>query len=108
MYFIDQRIQVICNQLQMLRFRDSRSLPDWEYKPGQFFRPEEADAAQPDWAPFDCQHMHWYAAYAGTDQFDLKASSRASTRTSMASPAATIGSAAASPSPRTWTESPSG
>ena len=95
MYFIDQRIQVICNQLQMLRFRDSRSLPDWEYKPGQFFRPEEADAAQPDWAPFDCQHMHWYAAYAGTDQ-------------STASPAATIGSAAASPSPRTWTESPSG
>ena len=72
MYFIDQRIQVICNQLQMLRFRDSRSLPDWEYKPGQFFRPEEADAAQPDWAPFDCQHMHWYAAYAGTDQFEGK------------------------------------
>ena len=29
MYYIDQRIQVICNQLQMLRFRDSRSLPDW-------------------------------------------------------------------------------
>ena len=72
MYYIDQRIQVICNQLQMLRLRDRHVLPDWTYKPGQFFHPEEADAAQPDWAPFDCEHMHWYAHYAGTDQFEGK------------------------------------
>ncbi len=72
MYFIAQRIQVICNQLGMLRFRDSRSLPDWEYKPGQYFRPEEADAAEAPWQKFDCDHMHWYADYAGTDDFEGK------------------------------------
>jgi len=72
MYFIDQRIQVICNQLGMLRFRDSQALPDWEYKYGQYFRPEEADAAERPWSKFDCEHMHWYASYAGTDEFDGK------------------------------------
>lgn len=72
MYFIDQRIQVICNQLGMLRFTDSLSLPDWQYKKGQFFRPEEADAAPAPWEAFDCQRMHWYADYAGTDRFEGK------------------------------------
>lgn len=72
MYFIDQRIQVICNQLSMLRFKDSRELPDWEYKPGQYFRPEEAEASALPWEKFDCQNMHWYAGYAGTDQFEGK------------------------------------
>lgn len=72
MYFIDQRIQVICNQLSMLRFRDSRELPNWEYKYGQYFRPEEADANERPWEKFDCQNMHWYAGYAGTDQFEGK------------------------------------
>ncbi len=72
MYFIDQRVQVICNQLSMLRFRDDRELPNWEYKAGQYFRPEEADAAARPWEPFDCQNMHWYASYAGTDDFEGK------------------------------------
>ncbi len=72
MYFIDQRVQVICNQLSMLRFRDDRELPDWEYKPGQYFRPEEAEAASRPWEKFDCQNMHWYASYAGTDDFEGK------------------------------------
>lgn len=72
MYFIDQRIQVICNQLSMLRFKDSRELPDWEYKFGQYFRPEEAEASARPWEKFDCQNMHWYAGYAGTDQFEGK------------------------------------
>lgn len=72
MFFIDQRIQVICNQLSLMRFRDSRSLPDWQYKKGQFFRPEEADADPAPWETFDCQTMRWYADYAGTDQFEGK------------------------------------
>ncbi len=72
MYFIDQRIQVICNQLGNFRFRECVSLPDWEYKKGQFFRPEEADRAAPPWERFDCQSMRWYADYAGTDQFEGK------------------------------------
>ncbi|MGN1016090.1 MAG: alpha-mannosidase [Faecousia sp.] len=70
MYFIDQRIQVICNQLQLLRFRDTVELPHWQYKPGQFFRPEEADAAAPDWQEFDANTMRWYSNYVGTDKFE--------------------------------------
>lgn len=72
MYYIEQRIQVICNQLAHFRFRESRSLPDWQYKKGQFFRPEEAEAAANPWEKFDCQTMRWYADYAGTDQFEGK------------------------------------
>ncbi len=72
MYYIEQRIQVICNQLAHFRFRESRSLPDWQYKKGQFFRPEEAEAASNPWEKFDCQAMRWYADYAGTDQFEGK------------------------------------
>ena len=72
MYFIDQRIQVIANQMGNLRFRDKVELNDWQYKFGQFFRPEEAEASTNPWLPFDCQTMHWYADYAGTDQFEGK------------------------------------
>ena len=72
MYFIDQRIQVICNQLNMLRIRDRRQLPDWEYKFGQYFRPEEAEASPQPWEMFDCNTMHWYAGYAETDEFEGK------------------------------------
>ncbi len=72
MYFIDQRVQVICNQLGNLRFRDDLELTNWEYKSGQYFRPEEADASARPWEPFDCQTMHWYATYAGTDDFEGK------------------------------------
>ncbi|MBQ4550070.1 MAG: alpha-mannosidase [Oscillospiraceae bacterium] len=72
MYFIDQRIQVIANQLGNLRFRESVVLNDWQYKFGQYFRPAEAEASERPWLDFDCQSMHWYADYAGTDQFDGK------------------------------------
>ncbi len=72
MYFIDQRIQVICNQLERLRFLDSTPLTDWQYKHGLYFRPEEADENGPAWEPFDSATMRWYAAYAGTDQFEGK------------------------------------
>ena len=46
MYFIDQRIQVICNQLKLLRFTHSHGLSNWEYKPGFFLHPEDADAME--------------------------------------------------------------
>ncbi len=72
MYFIDQRIQVICSQLGQFRFRDTQELPNWQYKHGQFFRPEEADAAAAPWEPFDCHTMHWYAVPDGSDQFEGK------------------------------------
>ena len=70
MYFIDQRIQVIANQLQLLRFRDTVELPHWQYKPGQFFRPEEADAADTPWQEFDANTMRWYSNYVGTEKFE--------------------------------------
>lgn len=72
MYFIDQRIQVICNQLALLRFKQNRELPDWEYKPGLYFRPEEADRSELPWERFDSGTMRWYSTYAGTDRFEGK------------------------------------
>ena len=72
MYFIDQRIQVICNQLKLLRIRENTPVTQWQYKPGLFFRPEEADAGEAPWEPFDCETMRWYSVYDGSDQFEGK------------------------------------
>ncbi len=72
MYFIDQRLQVICNQLNHFRFRNTVNLPNWDYKFGQYFRPEEADAAEQPWQKFDSNTMRWYSNYVGTDQFEGK------------------------------------
>ena len=72
MYFIDQRLQVICNQLGMFRFRNTVGLTNWQYKHGQFFHPEEADACEAPWETFDASTMRWYSNYVGTDQFEGK------------------------------------
>ena len=72
MYFIDQRIQVICNQLNLLRIKNRRDVADWKCKYGQYFRPEEVDAAALPWEDFNCYSMRWYSNYDGTDQFDGK------------------------------------
>ena len=71
MYFIDKRIQVICDQLKALRIRDSRELPNWQYKRG-LFRPEEAEKDGQPWQNFDCKRMHWYSVYDGSDDFEGK------------------------------------
>lgn len=63
MYFIDQRIQVICDQLQLLRFGSRQDITGWKYKAGQYFRPEEADAGGSPWEDFDIHTMHWYARH---------------------------------------------
>ena len=72
MYFIDQRLQVICNQLQLLRFRNRTDVPIWDCKYGQYFRPEEADASDIPWEYFNSYAMRWYSNYAGTDKFEGK------------------------------------
>ena len=72
MYFIDQRLQVICNQLQLLRFRNRMDVPIWDCKYGQYFRPEEADASDIPWEYFNSYAMRWYSNYAGTDKFEGK------------------------------------
>ena len=106
MYFIDKRIEVIANQLKLLRIRDSREITDWVYKKGLFFRPEEADADGRAWEKFDCKTMRWYATYDGSDkpegafegyQGDCKGCR-----------ASTTGSGAILPSPRKWRTSASG
>ena len=71
MYFIEERIQVICNQMKLLRFRDSTPLTKWAYKPGLFFHPEEAEGGAP-WQDFDCETMRFYSEYDGSDQFEGK------------------------------------
>lgn len=60
MYFIDKRIQVICDELRRERIRDRSAMGCWSYKKGLFFRPEEADAAAASFEHFDCSSMHWY------------------------------------------------
>ena len=72
MYFIDKRIQVICSQLNNLSVTDSFGISDWDYKKGQFFRPDQADQAPAAWEKFDCNTMRWYATYDGSDQFEGK------------------------------------
>ena len=72
MYFIDQRLQVICNQLQLLRFKNHTDVPIWDCKYGQYFRPEEADASDIPWEYFNSYAMRWYSNYAGTDKFEGK------------------------------------
>ena len=72
MYFIDQRLQVICNQLQLLRFKNRIDVPIWDCKFGQYFRPEEADASDIPWEYFNSYAMRWYSNYVGTDKFEGK------------------------------------
>ena len=72
MYFINKRIQVICDQLKNLSVTDNLGIDNWEYKKGQFFRPDEADACSAPWEKFDCNTMRWYATYDGSDQFEGK------------------------------------
>ncbi len=66
MYFIDERIQRICDQLKNFRFLKSVDLNEWEYKRGQFFRPAEAEQSETPWEPFDCKTMRWYAHADGS------------------------------------------
>ena len=61
MYFIEERIERICDQLKNYRFLQSVDLKNWEYKHGQYFRPQEAEDSPIPWEPFDCETMRWYA-----------------------------------------------
>ncbi len=60
MAFLDKRINVICDQLRQLRFKQTMALTDMQYKEGNFFRPADADNACAPWQAFDCKTMHWY------------------------------------------------
>ena len=60
MYFIDKRIQVICNDLNKLRIRTPQPITDWQYKKGFFLYPAQADSEGEAWEAFDGKTMHWY------------------------------------------------
>ena len=60
MYFIDKRIQVICDNLNKLRIRTSQPITDWQYKKGFFLYPSQADSEGGAWEAFDGKTMHWY------------------------------------------------
>lgn len=60
MWFIDKRIEVICNQLKVLAIVKKEPIKEIEYKKGRFFYPEDADANVQPWEKFDQQKMKWY------------------------------------------------
>ena len=60
MYFIDKRIQVICDNLNKLRIRNVQPITDWQYKKGFFLYPDQAEREGGAWEAFDGRTMHWY------------------------------------------------
>lgn len=60
MWFIDKRIQVICDELKKLCVVSSVPLEDMEYKKGRFFFPVEAEKDSNSWEPFYPKTMKWY------------------------------------------------
>ena len=60
MFFLDKRAQVICDELKKEAVLQRRLIENWEMKIGDFIRPEDAEAAEAPFEPFDCKTMHWY------------------------------------------------
>ena len=60
MHFLDKRVNVICEELKKLKIRQKFTIDNWQYKEGNYIRPEEAEADTAAWEDFDCQKMHWY------------------------------------------------
>lgn len=60
MKFIEERISVICNELNELRFAKKLPVSGITYKEGLYFTPGEADEAAPFWEEFHSENMHWY------------------------------------------------
>lgn len=60
MRYIDKRIGVICNELAKLAVVQKIPVENLLYKEGRYLRPEDTDAAQVEFKPFDSRLMHWY------------------------------------------------
>lgn len=60
MYFLDKRVNVICEELKKLKVKQKFDIGKWEYKEGNYFHPADAEADSAPWETFDCQNMHWY------------------------------------------------
>lgn len=60
MYFLDKRVNVICEELKRLKVKQKFTIEDWKYKEGNYIHPEDAEADPAPWEIFDCRNMHWY------------------------------------------------
>ena len=60
MYFLDKRVNVICEELKKLKVKQKFDIDQWDYKEGNYFHPEDAQADSAPWESFDCRNMHWY------------------------------------------------
>lgn len=60
MELLDKRIGVICGELKRLSVVQKVPVENWKYKEGNYFHPEDADAATQDWKDFDSKTMYWY------------------------------------------------
>lgn len=60
MEYIDKRIGVICDQLKKLAVVQKIPVGNLIYKEGNYIRPEDVDAAEGEFKPFDSKRMHWY------------------------------------------------
>lgn len=68
--FLDKRVTGICNELKKLSVKQKFETSDWLIKPGNFLRPEDADA---DPAPFEPLTA---APCTGTDRTSITGSAR--------------------------------
>ena len=60
MFYLDKRIQGICDELRKLSIRQRVPISGWMYKKGNFIHPEDARHDAAAFSPFDCRNMHWY------------------------------------------------
>ena len=60
MWFIDKRIQVICEELKKLAVVKKLTVGNLQYKKGRYFYPEEAEAGESPWEEFCTETMKWY------------------------------------------------
>lgn len=60
MRFIDNRISVICKELNELAITARTPVSSITYKKGLYFTPAEADVSDAAWETFDSGSMHWY------------------------------------------------
>ena len=60
MYFLDKRVNVICEELKKLKIKQKFDIEQWQFKEGNYFHPADAEADSAPWETFGCRNMHWY------------------------------------------------
>ena len=60
MFFLDKRVQVICEELKKEAVCRRQIIGQWQYKEGKFVTPQEAEKDASPFIPFDSLSMHWY------------------------------------------------